>query len=622
MILYWSAALRVRPPRLPDPRLSEFQRLPGNPIVSQNSSPSVFEMGLVMAGAASAGTYTAGVVDFLIEALQAWEEAKAAGDPRIPDHAVRLRVAAGASAGGIMGSLLSMLPFTGHFPVSDLSDATRASDVANGERNLLYRCWVSRTDIRRMLATDDLQGDPAKVASLLNGQVLAEIAQEAVETVRAALLAEPSPPSYFANPLQLYVSLTNMRGIPYVIRMIADERMRGHLVRSHCDYAHFAVLNTGAWPAGPLPPGSIPVNRPVGSGALAADGWDLIRDAALATSAFPCGFPARPFRIQQSAYHERKYVGAAAEPEDIVALSVQIDLPETPGATYDFWCVDGGLLNNEPMEYVCSALFDPSGERADDASRADRALLMIDPFPSDGGAAAQPKAQAPDLLDALFALIPMLRANAAFKPRELKLALDEQVRSRYLITPVRETTLPPQTELASAGLAGFAGFVHEQLRMHDFQLGRRNCQKFLRDHFYVHVDNPIVQAWVRRMQEQGGVPERYHPVHSDTYGRQIVRSDLVQIIPLMQSVHREVPLRPWPKLDRDRDFEPVREMIRRRADATIPELTRALLLRAGVGDDQLISRALRAIACDVITSRVGHSLADAVERDLLTRGLL
>ena len=36
-----------------------------------------FEIGLVMAGAISAGTYTAGVIDFLIEALDEWESAKA-----------------------------------------------------------------------------------------------------------------------------------------------------------------------------------------------------------------------------------------------------------------------------------------------------------------------------------------------------------------------------------------------------------------------------------------------------------------------------------------------------------------------------------------------------------------
>ena len=35
-----------------------------------------FEIGLVMGGAVSAGAYTAGVLDFLFETLDAWEAAK------------------------------------------------------------------------------------------------------------------------------------------------------------------------------------------------------------------------------------------------------------------------------------------------------------------------------------------------------------------------------------------------------------------------------------------------------------------------------------------------------------------------------------------------------------------
>lgn len=35
-----------------------------------------FEIGLVMAGAVSAGAYTARVIDFLLQALKEWEMAK------------------------------------------------------------------------------------------------------------------------------------------------------------------------------------------------------------------------------------------------------------------------------------------------------------------------------------------------------------------------------------------------------------------------------------------------------------------------------------------------------------------------------------------------------------------
>src|SRR5262249_34270875 len=58
--------------------------------------PGTFEIGLVLAGATSAGCYTAGVVDYLIEALEKFEHSKA--NPDGPQHNVRIRVIAGASA--------------------------------------------------------------------------------------------------------------------------------------------------------------------------------------------------------------------------------------------------------------------------------------------------------------------------------------------------------------------------------------------------------------------------------------------------------------------------------------------------------------------------------------------
>lgn len=581
-----------------------------------------FELGLVMAGAASAGAYTAGVLDFLIEALTAWQDAMASGNPLVPDHEVVIRVAAGTSAGGIAASLLSMLPFTGHYPMRDLAGVAAAADAENARRNLLYRCWVVDTDINRLLSTNDLRDPAAHVPSLLNGSILSEISDGAVADVRAALAGSPaSPPPFFANPLQLYLCLTNMRGVPYVIRMVADEEQRGHVVTSHSDYAHFAVLGAGLEAAGAVPRGAIPVNWPGTSGVPAADGWDSVRDAALATSAFPGGFPARRFRNPLSVYQARDWIGAAATAA-ARTLAVQIDLPELETDVYDFWCVDGGLLNNEPIEHVRRVLArGDTSSGAHDGRSADHALLLIDPFPDDGHRQEARPDTAPDLLGSLLSLIPVLRAQAAFKPEELMLALDENVRSRYLLSPKRETMRPAEGELASGGLSGFAGFMHEQLRMHDYQLGRRNCQKFLADHFYVHRDNPIVAPWVHRLSGTDAL-EGHHPMVADAGGPPYKRRDLVPVIPLMPCVRPEIPLRPWPKLSRKLDLQPVRGLIERRADIVVPELIRALLMRAGIGDRRLINRMLRAIASDMITRKVGRALSDAVEQDLLKRGLL
>lgn len=58
--------------------------------MARTPAEGTFELGLVMAGAVSGGAYAAGVVDFLFEALTAWEAAKQA-DPDVPDHRVEIR---------------------------------------------------------------------------------------------------------------------------------------------------------------------------------------------------------------------------------------------------------------------------------------------------------------------------------------------------------------------------------------------------------------------------------------------------------------------------------------------------------------------------------------------------
>ncbi len=69
-------------------------------IAGAGGRASGFEIGQVMAGAVSAGSYTAGVA-FLIQALDQWYEGKRGDDPRCPRHDVSLKVMAGTSAAGL-----------------------------------------------------------------------------------------------------------------------------------------------------------------------------------------------------------------------------------------------------------------------------------------------------------------------------------------------------------------------------------------------------------------------------------------------------------------------------------------------------------------------------------------
>jgi predicted acylesterase/phospholipase RssA len=93
-----------------------------------------FEIGLAMVGAISAGAYSGGVFDFLLQALDEWEKAKANNIPDIPNHQVVIKVLSGASAGAITGAIA----FAGGLKPQKFD--------APAPRQQKYRCTLSSRD--------------------------------------------------------------------------------------------------------------------------------------------------------------------------------------------------------------------------------------------------------------------------------------------------------------------------------------------------------------------------------------------------------------------------------------------------------------------------------------------
>ena len=101
----------------PDTRISHREKFPRAEYMPSDrdgmTEPGTFEIGLVLAGAVFAGAYVGGVVDFLVEALDVWEEAKenkrgsgaSKSDWDVPPHDVLLRVISGTSAGGLTAGI-------------------------------------------------------------------------------------------------------------------------------------------------------------------------------------------------------------------------------------------------------------------------------------------------------------------------------------------------------------------------------------------------------------------------------------------------------------------------------------------------------------------------------------
>jgi predicted acylesterase/phospholipase RssA len=160
-----------------------------------------FKLGINMAGAISAGAYTAGVLDFLTEALDAWYAAKARGEI-VPEHDVVIEVFSGASAGGMCAAISAVQL---QQPFEHIQDVGKS-----GTTNRLFESWVNKIDIQQLLKTEDLAKN-SSVISLLDSSIIDEIAEYALAAGDTPNVCRP----YVSPQLTLFLSLTNLRGVPY-----------------------------------------------------------------------------------------------------------------------------------------------------------------------------------------------------------------------------------------------------------------------------------------------------------------------------------------------------------------------------------------------------------------------
>ena len=161
-----------------------------------------YELALVLGGTVSAGCYTAGALDFLIEALDVWSAAKERNDPRAPTHNLALRVIAGTSGGGVNAAIAARA-FAFKFP--PVTRGTSASLLETG--NPFYDTWVNSLGLPGLLDTSDLRA--GKVQSVLNGAPLESAARRLISftgpAARRSYIGVPSR----QEPLRLILTFTN-----------------------------------------------------------------------------------------------------------------------------------------------------------------------------------------------------------------------------------------------------------------------------------------------------------------------------------------------------------------------------------------------------------------------------
>ena len=119
----------------------------------------------------------------------------------------------------------------------------------------------------------------------------------------------------------------------------------------HADYAHFMVGTPD-----PKYPAAVNLSRAALASRKPADkdGWDQLATAALATGAFPVGFTPRLLEWQAGIYQGRTWrvpglrlVGGVSQCGATEVVRPDWEFKEKD--PYQFLCVDGGVLDNQPL---------------------------------------------------------------------------------------------------------------------------------------------------------------------------------------------------------------------------------------------------------------------------------
>jgi hypothetical protein len=489
--------------------------------------PQTFEFALVLGGTVSAGAYTAGAMDFLIEALDAWTERRDANDPAAPPHKVVLRVITGTSGGGVNAAIAARALNFAFAPIS------RGAAVGSGPSgNPFYDVWIKTLTLDRFLDTGDIGRD---VPSLLNGTAIDAGAANIIEFTGKRQKAR----SWVAAPLRLILTLTNLRGIPFKLDFGGD---RSETYVDHADFIRFAVTYPGRT-VGEFRPDELTLGFE-GARLPQAATWDDFSKFARATAAFPAGFPPRAlvrpttqyrYRVVQRAPIDPTVAIVAGKPYAVLLPDWQALIPENAADVpedYHFLAVDGGVTDNEPIELARTALCGLLGSNPRDPDRANRAVVLIDPFAGRTGLGPEGPSS---FIHTLGGVASAVIQQTRYDSRDLVLAADNRVFSRFMLTPQLGTTLGEKA-IASAGLGAFIGFACADFMRYDYLLGRKNCQDFLRKTFALGEHNPLFAGWSNAQRA--------------AFGKE-AGAGYLPIIPLMGPCAVEETLDPWPKAKLD-----------------------------------------------------------------------
>ncbi|MDH3297270.1 MAG: DUF3376 domain-containing protein [Gemmatimonadota bacterium] len=254
------------------------------------------KIALVLGGGVSLGAYTGGAVSEILRALTA------TGRRPESDHPTRIHVITGTSAGALNAAL-----------------AARCLAVNRELLPWIQSAWVDGADAAHLL-----NSNRKNRSAWLDDSVIEQL-------TRALITADPATEDSYSpaagDPLRVGVTLANLGGVRYDVPY-------GFLNQPGRSFG--TVLHNDSL--------AVELNRVTGASDPV---WETLRQAALASSAFPFAFPVRSL-MRSSA----DYPGAT--------------LPGDPGDDLSMCYVDGGLFDTAPLGLAKRLVARDPNFRADD----------------------------------------------------------------------------------------------------------------------------------------------------------------------------------------------------------------------------------------------------------------
>jgi hypothetical protein len=584
------------------------------PTVVPDPPPGTFELGLVLGGTVSAGAYTAGALDFLLEVLEAWN-----ADPR-PLHRVVVKTAAGTSGGAVCAAILGLLSSRKVPHVA--SDATPAGQQADPvvTNNPFWDLWVNEFQITRLLETDDLSDD----ADLGSGAVVQPV-QHVPSLIDCRMIDEAGAKlaalggrlgetlSHFAAPFRIAVTVANLRGVPYQILNVPTlGDFSGAAFVQHDDFAWFAFPNGTSSSVTPDSVGKREDEFWLGQGD-GSDfvGYDTLVAYATASAAMPIGLAARALARPADHYNYRPRVRPIAEAPGYVVDWPEPDWTGLPDAEqtgiYSCTGVDGGTFNNDPVSLVHQALAGLIGLNPKGKSDAKRAIFMIDPL------ADEPKPIAKtgkSLLSVVENIVGTVISGGRYLTADMELFANQDVFSRFQLVPFRpEPGKVGEAALAGTSLYAAAGWCSRAFRVHDYLLGRQNMQTYLRKEFVLAGNNPLFDGWQLAnrkdwaMDQNGNRIDVQEGTPRDSY-----------FLPVIPDKTGEVPVPNWPVGAYNPDD--LTPMLKTRLNAVIEKLV------ADNGEGGVLPWLIGMFAVPGVVDFVVSKVVDDFKQELTAAGLL